>query len=101
MVDGKAPTVSLFKIKENGQCIGGFTSAQWASPESWTWVNDSTAMLFNLTTHQLFKSRDHSKAIYCYKGYGPIFGNGELGANDPFNGDNKCYSFTNQDGYRI
>ena len=27
MVDGKAPTVSLFKVKENDNCIGGFTSA--------------------------------------------------------------------------
>ena len=27
MVDGKAPTVSLFKVKKNGQCVGGFTSA--------------------------------------------------------------------------
>jgi hypothetical protein len=27
MVDGKERTVSLFKIKENGQCIGGFTTA--------------------------------------------------------------------------
>ena len=26
-VDGKAPTVSLFKVKENDSCIGGFTSA--------------------------------------------------------------------------
>jgi hypothetical protein len=26
-VDGKAPTVSLFKVEENGQCVGGFTSA--------------------------------------------------------------------------
>jgi hypothetical protein len=27
MSDGKGPTVSLFKIKDNDQCIGGFTSA--------------------------------------------------------------------------
>ena len=27
MVDGKAPTVSLFKIANNGKCVGGFTSA--------------------------------------------------------------------------
>jgi hypothetical protein len=27
MSDYLGPTVSLFKIKENGQCIGGFTSA--------------------------------------------------------------------------
>jgi hypothetical protein len=25
--DKKGPTVTLFKIKKNGQCIGGFTSA--------------------------------------------------------------------------
>jgi hypothetical protein len=27
MCDDKGPTVSLFKIKNNNQCIGGFTSA--------------------------------------------------------------------------
>ena len=100
-VDGMAPTVSLFKVKENDQCIGGFTSAQWASPESGTFVNDSTAMLFNLTTHQLFKSQDHSKAIECYKGYGPKFGDVELGAKEPFNLDDNCYSCVNNAGYRI
>jgi hypothetical protein len=26
MSDGNSPNVSLFKIKENGQCIGGYTS---------------------------------------------------------------------------
>jgi hypothetical protein len=25
-VDSKRPTVALFKIKENGNCIGGYTS---------------------------------------------------------------------------
>jgi hypothetical protein len=64
-------------------------------------MNDSTAMLFNLTTHQLFKSQDHSKAIYCGKGFGPTFGDGELEATEPFNGNNRCYSRTNNAGYRI
>ena len=27
MSDGKGPTATLFKIKENNNCIGGFTSA--------------------------------------------------------------------------
>ena len=27
MSDGKGPTVSLFKIKDNDQCVGGFTRA--------------------------------------------------------------------------
>jgi hypothetical protein len=31
MSDGRGPTVSLFKIKENGQCIGGYTTAKWTS----------------------------------------------------------------------
>ena len=100
-VGGVGRTVTLFKIKQNGQCIGGFVTAQWASPESPTFVNDSTAMLFNLTTHQLFKSQDHSQAIKCYKGWGPTFGDAELVAREPFNGDNKCYSYANQPGYRI
>ena len=101
MVDGKGPTVNLFKVKENDQFIGGFTSAQWASPESWTWVNDSTAMLFNLTTHQLFKSQDHSQAIYFYKGWGPRFGDAELEAYEPFNGHENCLSYVNEPGYQI
>ncbi len=25
--DGIGPTVTLFKIEENGQCVGGFTNA--------------------------------------------------------------------------
>ena len=25
--DDKGPTVTLFKVKENGNCIGGFTTA--------------------------------------------------------------------------
>ena len=25
--DGKGPTITLFKVKETGHCIGGFTSA--------------------------------------------------------------------------
>ena len=64
-------------------------------------MSDSTAMLFNLTTRNAFKLQDHTKAIYCGKDWGPNFGNGELYAADPFNGNNKCGSFVNSDGYRI
>ena len=31
MIDGKKPTVSFCRIKENGQCIGGFSSGDWSS----------------------------------------------------------------------
>ena len=46
--DGLGPTISLFK-KIDGDCIGGYTSAQWSSPDSVKYVGDSTAMLFNLS----------------------------------------------------
>jgi hypothetical protein len=58
-------------------------------------------MLFNLTTRNAFKVQDHTKAIYCGKQLGPCFGNGELFANQPFNGSNKCRSNVNREGYRI
>ena len=51
MSDGKGPTITLFKVEETGHCIGGFTSAQWSSPDDYTYVGDSSAMVFNLTTH--------------------------------------------------
>ena len=54
--NGKKPTVTLVKIEENGQCVGGFTSAEWSSPQDSKYVSDSTAMIFNLTTRYLAKS---------------------------------------------
>ena len=102
MSDGLGPTVTLMKIKDNDQCIGGFTSAQFASPQDDTFVTDTTAMLFNLTTQQLFKCQYHQLAIRCKKDTGPCFGNRELLAlNQPFNKDNACLSDANEDGYQI
>ena len=74
MSDGKGPTVTLYKIKENSQCVGGFTSAKWASPDLAIAVSDSTAMLFNLTSRNLFKAKNHAKAIKFGKGWDPCFG---------------------------
>jgi hypothetical protein len=66
MSDGKGATVSLFKIKDNDQCVGGFTSAyKWPLPQYGDYVTDSTAMLFNLTTRKLFKCIKHEWAIVC------------------------------------
>ena len=58
-------------------------------------------MLFNLTTHQLFKSQNHSKAIICSKKSGPEFGAGELVAYEPFDEYINCRSSVNMSGYRI
>ena len=59
-------------------------------------------MLFNLTTHASFPCKDPSRAIYCYKDRGPYFGSWELiAANEPFNEENKCTSYTNDVAYNI
>ena len=44
---GKAPTISLFKIK-NGDCIGGYTSVEWTYVGIDGYADDNGAMLFNL-----------------------------------------------------
>jgi hypothetical protein len=58
--------------------------------------------LFNLSRSRQFLGNG---GIYCNSGYGPVFieeaGSADLGAFQPFNGDNKCLSFANRPGYRI
>ena len=44
--DLKAPTISLFQISD-GDCIGGYTEAQWSSDNKRK--RDNKAFLFNLT----------------------------------------------------
>ncbi len=105
--DSKGRTVSLFQIKD-GDCIGGYTSQHWGSPEKWGGMlkADISAFLFNLTRSRHFPSKATGKDICCRSDFGPYFigigGMGELGARDqPFNGKGKCFSYSNQPGYNI
>ena len=94
--------LSLFKLK-NGDCIGGFTNAQWSSDDEY--VADSGAMLFNLSRERCYQNLKEENAIYCRSDVGPCFtGYGyraELLAYEPFNGENKCRSEANHSGYNI
>ena len=61
--------------------------------------------MFNLSSSRQFKG-SHKAGIYCRSDWGPVFeangNNTELGAwNEPFNGDNKCWSNANQPGFGI
>jgi hypothetical protein len=58
-------------------------------------------MIFNLTTKQLFKVKDHSLAIWPFKNDGPVFGEAGLSTFSPFNGSNKCVSNANSNTYQI
>ena len=65
-------------------------------------MSDTGAMLFNLTKHTSFPCLLKERAITCYKYRGPRFGYGELSVyHEPFNKENACKSFANNDVYRI
>lgn len=100
--DKKGATITLFKLKE-GPCIGGFTRAQWISPvKSSQNVEDSSAMLFNLTEKLKFPIVIKERAIYCKREWGPCFGDSELAAYyEPFNEKNQQESFANNSAYGI
>jgi hypothetical protein len=58
-------------------------------------------MLFNLSRQRHFTNTGKGNEIYCYSDLGPCYGNGELCACEPFNGDGKCYSYANFANYKI
>ncbi len=99
--DNKGKTVSLFQIKD-GDCIGGYTSQHW--DQSDTFKDDSSAFVFNLTLSRHFPSKATGKDIKCRINWGPTFSGGvsDLTAcNEPYNGNYNCYSYANQDSYKI
>ena len=55
LCDGKGNPLSLLKDKGTGHCIGGFTTAEWYSPDYLTRVADSSAVVFNLTQQKAFR----------------------------------------------
>ncbi len=55
--------------------MGGFTNADWTSPDEAVYVNDSEAVVFNLTAQTSFKVNEDKQAITCHKDKGPEFTN--------------------------
>ncbi len=53
LCDNKGPTITLC-ILIDGQVVGGFTNADWTSPDEAVFVKDSKAVLFNLTAETSF-----------------------------------------------
>jgi hypothetical protein len=76
--DSKERTVSLFQI-EQGDCIGGYTSQCWESPDHFKYKEDRSAFLFNLTRSRHFPSKATGKDIRCSSNYGAYFSGGDGG----------------------
>ena len=96
-------TVALFKLAQDGPCIGGFTRKYWSYPSETLFLDDPSSFLFNLRDDIKFPVVDSSKAIMCDKDYGPCFGNkGDLMTRyQPFNKVNGCKSATGSASYGI
>jgi hypothetical protein len=56
--------------------------------------------LFNLSSFRQFTNTGKG-GILSYTFSGPVFGNEDLCATEPFNGFKKCYSNANKSGYSI
>ena len=68
-------TLVLIKSAGNRR-FGGFTSVQWTSSTNGEYKDDPNAFLFSLDKQKIYSYNKNGKAIYCYKDYGPKFGNG-------------------------
>jgi hypothetical protein len=74
-VDGKGPTISLVKVAETGEIIGGYNPASW-STEGWIMATSPyEAFIFNLTNSAVrYQSNDYK--TYDSIDFGPTFGGG-------------------------
>jgi hypothetical protein len=40
LCDNKGPTITLAQLTRNNHCVGGFTNADWTSPDEEVYVKD-------------------------------------------------------------
>ena len=70
--DGIRNTITLIKSAGNRR-FGGFTSETWDTSN--VYKNDNTCFLFSLDKQKIYPIKNNCKAIACFNGYGPVFGN--------------------------
>jgi len=81
LCEKQGPTVT-FALLSDGRILGGFTSLQWSSTN--TYQADSTAFLFTVpagtSNVNILKvnSANVGNATYHHQGYGPTFGGHDL-----------------------
>ena len=62
---------------------------------------DPSAFLFNLTRKRHFPCKDASRAIYRKSDRGPCFGTTDIESYEPFNQENRWWSYIDKAGYQI
>jgi hypothetical protein len=74
-VDGKGRTISLIKVAETGEIIGGYNPASWSTAGWIMATSPYEAFIFNLTNREVrYQSNDYK--TYDSIDFGPTFGGG-------------------------
>jgi len=87
--DSESATVTIIKISNTGELIGGFTPINWSSRNDWGFTNES--FIFCLGEKCIVsRVKDPTRAINHYKNYGPAFGRDDLKMAGNFKTEARC-----------
>uniref|UniRef100_U9U0S5 TLDc domain-containing protein n=1 Tax=Rhizophagus irregularis (strain DAOM 181602 / DAOM 197198 / MUCL 43194) TaxID=747089 RepID=U9U0S5_RHIID len=79
--DNKSRTVTLVKVKNSNEILGGYNPIKWGSNGFWYFTKDSFIFSFNtnrIEDYILSRVMNGRKAIYNGRDCGPTFGDGDL-----------------------
>ncbi|PKK62805.1 BTB-domain-containing protein [Rhizophagus irregularis] len=82
--DNKGPTITIVRVKNSNEILGGFNPCNWISEIGYNSVEES--FIFSLDRNNLEKSIfskviDNENAIYNSAKYGPCFGGGGISSD--------------------
>ncbi|CAB4375758.1 unnamed protein product [Rhizophagus irregularis] len=87
--DSKSSTITIMKVSNTGELIGGFTPINWSSRNDWGFTHES--FIFHLGEKNVVsRVTDPAKAINYYENYGPSFGRNDLKMSGNFKAELKC-----------
>ncbi|RGB38580.1 hypothetical protein C1646_755546 [Rhizophagus diaphanus] len=76
--DNHSQTVTIFKVKDRNEIIGGYNPIEWKSDFSYGITKDSFIFSFNNENYILSRVKNEMNAIMNYPDYGPSFGDRDL-----------------------
>ena len=76
--DNQTRTVTVIKVKDSSEILGGYNPMSWKSDKGWSVTKDSFIFSFNNEDHILSRVMDENKAILNNPNYGPSFGESDL-----------------------
>ncbi|CAG8599115.1 11392_t:CDS:2, partial [Acaulospora colombiana] len=88
--DNKGPTLTVLKVKESGEILGGFNPFSWESPPESNYYYTKKSFIFRIDLHNarnsiISRAKNH-ESIKSGKHYGPYF-RGDLSMEGNFRDD--------------